>query len=58
MKIDFDKVKAIYKLSISTLAKKILLFLEFADFYWKFVKDYLEITILLTEMTRKNIVFI
>ena len=40
------------------LAKEILLFLGFAGFYWKFVKSYLEITVPLTKMTRKDIIFI
>ena len=57
MKIDFDKIKAIYKWPTSISAKKILLFLRFAGFYQKFMKGYSEITALFTEMTTKDIVF-
>ena len=57
MEMDPDKVKTIQEWPTLTSAKEILLFLGFARFYRKFVKDYLEITASLTEMTRKDIVF-
>ena len=57
VEIDPDKVTAICEWPTPTLAKRILLFLGFAEFYWKFVKGYSKITALFTEMIRKNIVF-
>ena len=57
MKIGLDKVKAIRKWPTSTLAKGILLFLGFAEFYQKFVKSYSKITTSSTEMIKKDIIF-
>ena len=57
MEKNLKKIKIIFKWLTSILAKRILLFLEFAEFYQKFIKSYLEIITPFTEMTRKNIVF-
>ena len=34
--------------------KKLLLFLEFANFYRKFIKEYLNIIVLLINLTKNN----
>ena len=57
MKIDSDKVKAIQEWLMLTLARGILLFLGFAGFYRKFVKNYSKLIVPFTEMTGKDIAF-
>ena len=57
IKMNSNKVKAIRKWPTLMLAKGILSFLGFIEFYCKFVKNYSKITALFTKMTRKDIVF-
>ena len=57
LKMDSNKVKAICEWRTPMSTKRILLFLEFTGYYWKFVKSYSKIIALLIEITRKDIIF-
>ena len=52
--MDSEKVKQIVEWLTSTNIKKVQLFLEFTNFYRKFIEKYLKIAISLTEMIKKD----
>ena len=54
IKIDLEKVKVITKWSISKLVKKTQLFLEFINFYKKFMQNYSKVTAALTDIIKKK----
>jgi len=50
-----NKVKIIQDWPESKKVKDIQFFLDFANFYYQFIFNYLDIVILLIHLTRKNI---
>lgn len=53
-----DKIKSVIEWSTPINVKEIQSFLEFTNFYWKFIKDYSKLVTPLTDLTRKNKIFI
>ena len=51
------KIQSVIKWLTLTSVKKVQVFLEFANFYRKFVKKYSKITMSLTELIKKNTKF-
>ena len=52
--IDSAKVQRVLEWPALTKVKQIQLFLRFANFYHKFIKDFAKITKPLTLLTKKN----
>jgi hypothetical protein len=57
IKMNFEKVKAIVEWEKPTHLKKIQTFLEFVNFYKRFIKDFFKVIKLLIKLTRKNQLF-
>jgi hypothetical protein len=55
LKISPNKVKEVLEWKQPTTMKEIQLFLGFANFYRRFIKDYSKIVVSLTELTKKDI---
>ncbi len=53
--IDLEKLQTVKKQKLSTNIKKVQFFLNFINYNKKFIKNYLANTILLTNLTKKNI---
>ena len=54
IKIDLEKVKAITEWSVSKLVKETQLFLEFVNFYQKFIWNYNKIAAALTDIIKRE----
>ena len=54
LKMDPKKVKDVVEWLLPTLVKEIQSFLEFANFYRRFIKEYSKVARLLTNLTRKD----
>jgi hypothetical protein len=57
IKMNLEKMKAIVKWEKSTHLKEIQAFLEFVNFYRRFIKDFFKVVKLLVKLTRKNHLF-
>ncbi len=57
IKINFEKVRAIVEWDTSTHIKEIQTFLEFVNFYKRFVKNFFKIAKSLVKLTRKDQLF-
>ena len=49
-----EKIRSITEWPTLTNVKEVQSFLEFVNFYWKFIEKYSKITALLTELTQKK----
>ena len=52
-----DKIKVILKWKQSQSIKNIKFFLNFANFYQWFIKNFFKVAALLTNLTKKNVMF-
>lgn len=57
IKVDSEKVTAVLKWGVSDTVTRILSFLEFCNFYWRFIRNYSKIVKSLTHLTQKNMSF-
>ena len=55
--MDEEKVKTVRKWPEPQDLKEVQAFLKFANFYQKFIQEYLQIYTLLTKMTKKEQLF-
>ena len=55
--MNLKKIQTVQEQLIPKTVKNIQSFLEFANYYQKFIRDYLKITAPLTEVTKKEIGF-
>jgi hypothetical protein len=58
VRINLEKVKAIVNWKVSTKLKNVQTFLDFVNFYRRFVKDFFKIIKSLIQLTKKNRLFI
>jgi hypothetical protein len=58
IKIDPDKIIVIKDWEISFSVKNVKEFLNFANFYRRFIRDYLKVVKLFTDLTKKGMKFI
>ena len=52
-----DKIKIILKWKWSQSVKNVKFFLNFANFYWWFIKNFFKVVTLLMNLTKKNVMF-
>ena len=52
--MNLKKVRVIIKWSVSKLVKETQLFLEFINFYWKFIQNYSKVAAALTDIIKKE----
>ena len=58
IKINPEKIRKILNWPESRNLKNLQRFLRFGNFNWRFISEYLFITLLLIELTKKNILFV
>ena len=52
--MDSEKVRVIAEWSVSKSVKETQLFLEFVNFYWKFIWNYSKVAAALTDIIKKE----
>ena len=57
LQIDLEKISILQAWTVPTLVQAVQVFLDFVNFYRHFIKDFSKIATLLTDLTKKNIVF-
>ena len=57
LQIDLEKISILQAWTVPTLVQAVQVFLDFVNFYRHFIKDVSKIATLLTDLTKKNIVF-
>ena len=57
VKINLKKILAVQEQLILKIVKDMQFFLEFTNYYQKFIKNYLKITVPLLEITKKKVEF-
>jgi hypothetical protein len=57
VKMNPKKISAVQEWPIPETVKDVQSFLGFANYYWKFIKDYSKITVPLLEITKKKVGF-
>lgn len=57
VKMNLKKILAVQEWLIPKTVKDVQSFLGFANYYWKFIKNYSKITVSLLEITKKKVGF-